>query len=126
MTHLNDITEKNNYNETVKLYKENMEKLLEVINPYLQYYEQVSEETFLEMYRLSVYGEKPKKKKVYKRNRRTLSKENEGIIKEKNIFEYNGLEGGNLYLNMLIDSSLNSETMKENLILNLMKMKLMN
>ena len=114
VTHLNDITEKNNYNETVKLYKKNMEKLLEVINPYLQYYEQVSEDEFLEIYKLSIYGEKPKKKYIYKKKGRTLEKENGGIIKEENIFEYNGLEGGNIYLSMLIDSSLNSDTMKAN------------
>ena len=42
-----DITEKNNTKKG-ELYRENMEKLLEQLNPYMHYYEQVSDEQFKE------------------------------------------------------------------------------
>ena len=104
-----DITEKNNTKKG-ELYKENMEKLLEKLNPYMHYYEQVSEEQFKEIYELSVNGNLPKIKKI----KRKLKESEDGYSKEQIIFEYQELNGPNIFLTLSDDSSINSETMKAN------------
>ena len=111
-TILDDITEKNN-NSTAEIYKGNMEKLLEKLNPFMHYYEQVSEEQFIEIYKLSINGELPKKKKTNRKGR-GLDEEKKGYIKEEEIFTYDDLGGTNIFLTLSIDSSLNSDTFKAN------------
>ncbi len=111
-TSLEDITEKNN-NSTAEIYKGNMEKLLEKLNPFMHYYEQVSEEQFIEIYKLSINGELPKKKKTSRKGR-GLDEEKKGYIKEEEIFTYDDLGGSNIFLTLAIDSGLNSDTIKSN------------
>ena len=111
-TSLEDITEKNN-NSTAEIYKGNMEKLLEKLNPFMHYYEQISEEQFIEIYKLGIYGELPKKKKTSRKGR-GLDEEKKGYIKEEEIFTYEDLGGTNIFLTLAIDSSLNSDFFKAN------------
>ena len=106
-----DITEKKNITLKAQLYKENMEKLLEKLNPYMKYYEQVTEEQFREIYELSVNGILPKEKK---RNRR-LKQERKGYSKEQIVFNYEEINGANMFITLFDDSSINTETMKANL-----------
>ena len=100
-----DMTEKNN-TEEAKLYKKKMEELLEQLNPYMKYYEEISEEQFKEIYDISVNRKLPDK------NKRKLNNQKDGFYKEENIFNYADSEGVNIFLSILDDSSLNSETMK--------------
>jgi len=80
-----------------------MEKLLEKLNPFMHYYEQVSEEQFIEIYKLSINGELPKKKKTSRKGR-GLDEEKKGYIKEEEIFTYEDLGGTNIFLTLAIDS----------------------
>ena len=108
-----DITDKNN-NTKAKIYKENMEKLLEKLNPYLFYYEQVTTEQFKEIYELSVNGNLPKSKKVRNRKNRKLLNSKDGYSKEQTAFLYQGLVGPNISITLSDDSGINSEFMKAN------------
>lgn len=107
---LEDITDKNN-NTKGEIYKKNMEKLLEKLNPYLFYYEQVSEEQFKELYDLSVNGNLPESKKIRKRK---LLNSKDGLSKEETAFLYQSLIGPNISITLSDDSSINSEFMKAN------------
>ena len=109
ITHLNDITDKNKVSENSKIYKEKMDNLLEKINPYMHYYELVSDQQFKEIYDLAINNVLPQKK-----NRRLTGDEKNHYKNEDNIFEYNDLGGANIFLLMMDDSSLNTNTFKAN------------
>ena len=106
ITHLFDITDKNN-KKTPIIYKEKMDKLLNILNPIMKYYELVSKQQFQEIYDLTIHGELPKKK------RRLTSQLNE-YIEKKTIYNYTDYGGANIILNLEDDSSLNTKTMKAN------------
>ena len=99
-----DITKKNNEDEA-KLYKEKMEELLEKLNPYMEYYEQISKEQFKEIYDISINGKLPDRK-------RKLNEHKSIITNEENIFEYSDPGGETIFLSFFIDSSINTQTMK--------------
>ena len=103
-TYVKDITNKSNEDEA-KLYKEKMEELLEKLNPYMEYHEQISEEQFKEIYDISINGKLPEKK-------RKLYSKTDQIVKEENIFEYSDPGGETIFLSYFIDSSINTPTMK--------------
>ena len=104
MTHLIDITNKNN----TSIIKEKINNLLEKINPYMHYYELTSHQQLEEIYDISMNNKLPENK------RRRLENENSGYIKEENVFEYIDLGGATIALNMIVDSSLNTNSMKAN------------
>ena len=103
-SNVTDITKKNNEDEA-KLYKEKMEELLEKLNPYMEYYEQISEEQFKDIYDISINGKLPEKK-------RKLNEQKDLITKEENIFEYSDQGGETIFLSFFVDSGLNTPTMK--------------
>ena len=111
ITHLDDITNKNNIKKNANLYKEKMENLLEKIKPYMHYYELVSDQQFKEIYNIGVNGVFPQKKK---RKLFAVANEKNQYKNEDTIFEYNDLGGANIFLLMMDDSSINSETFKAN------------
>jgi len=61
-THLIDITDRNDTSKP-KIYKEKMDIILEKINPFMKYYEQVSDKQFEEIYDISINGKLPEKKR---------------------------------------------------------------
>ena len=106
-THLIDITDRNDTSKPT-IYKEKMDLLLEKINPYMKYYEQVSDQQFKEIYDISINNKLPEKK------RRKLQEEKKSFITEEKIFEYKDYGGAVIALTMEDDSSIGTLSFKAN------------
>jgi hypothetical protein len=90
-------------------YKENLEKLLEMLNPYMKKEEQFTLENFEDLY--SVVQAKKKSENVYvKKERkkfRNLMAYATDYIKQENLFYYEDVGGIQVFLNLKVDSGIN-------------------